>query len=50
MLLVALMVTMSLSGCFGEDEMVFDEPIVEVIEQRVFVTDKAGNRHDFSIQ
>ena len=46
MLLVALMVTMSLSGCFGEDEMVFDEPIVEVIDQRVFVTDKAGNAVD----
>ena len=41
--MVILMVTFSLAGCFGEDEIV-EEPIVEVIEDpRVFVTDKTGN-------
>ena len=42
LLLVALMVTMSLSGCFGSDE-VIEEPVVEEVKDpRVFVTDKTG--------
>ncbi|MEE3038434.1 MAG: hypothetical protein VX328_01565, partial [Candidatus Thermoplasmatota archaeon] len=42
LLLVALMVTMSLSGCFG-DEIVIEEVVEEEVEQpRTFVTDKTG--------
>ena len=42
LLLVALMVTMSLSGCFGNEEIV-EEPVVEEVKDvRVFVTDKTG--------
>ena len=46
LLLVALMVTMSLSGCFGNEEAV-EEPVVEEVKDvRVFVTDKSGNSVD----
>ena len=46
LLLVALMVTMSLSGCFGNDE-VIEEPVVEEVKDpRVFVTDKTGESID----
>ncbi|MBT3420599.1 MAG: hypothetical protein HN433_05410, partial [Euryarchaeota archaeon] len=41
--MVVLMITFSLAGCFGEDEVV-EEPVIEVVENpRVFVTDKTGN-------
>ena len=33
LLLVALMVTMSLSGCFGNDE-VIEEPVIEEVKDR----------------
>ena len=46
LLLVALMVTMSLSGCFGNEEIV-EEPVVEEVKDvRVFVTDKTGESVD----
>ena len=41
--MVALMLTFSLAGCFGND-VVVEEPVVEVLEDvRTFVTDKYGN-------
>ena len=46
LLLVALMVTMSLSGCFGNEEII-EEPVVEEVKDvRVFVTDKTGESVD----
>ena len=49
LLLVGLMVTMSLSGCFG-DEIVVEEPVVVEIENpRTFVTDKTGASVDFPL-
>ena len=45
-LLVTLMVTMSLSGCFSNDEIV-EIPVVVIEEEpRIFVTDKTGNSVD----
>ena len=45
LLLVALMVTMSLSGCFGNEEII-EEPVVEEVKDGVFVTDKTGESVD----
>ena len=40
--MVALMLTFSLAGCFGNDE-VIEEPLVEVLEDvRIFVTNSSG--------
>ena len=40
--MVALMLTFSLAGCFGNDE-VIEEPVVEVLEDvRIFVTNSSG--------
>ena len=46
MLLTLLMVTMSLSGCFGEDEIIEESEVVIEENPRVFVTDKTGNSVD----
>ncbi len=44
--MVVLMLTFSLAGCFGNDE-VAEEPVVVVVEDiRTFVTDKYGNATD----
>ena len=49
LLLVGLMIAMSLSGCFGNEEFV-EEPIEEVNESpRTFVTDKTGNSIDIPL-
>ena len=56
-LLALLMATVSLSGCFGEEEII-PEPVPVVEEDpRIFVTDKTGasprhdaNQHDVPIQ
>ena len=49
LLLVGLMVTMSLSGCFG-DEIVVEEPVVvEIEDPRTFVTDKTGASVDLPL-
>ena len=45
-LLVTLMVTMSLSGCFSNDEVVEIAVVVTEEEPRIFVTDKTGNSVD----
>ena len=47
LLLVALMMTMSLSGCFSKEEVIPPFPVVEAVEDvRIFVTDKSGNSVD----
>ena len=47
-LLALLMATVSLSGCFGEDEVIIEpEPVVEE-DVRIFVTDKTGASLDVS--
>ena len=47
LLLVALMATMSLSGCFSKEEVIPPFPVVEEVEDvRIFVTDKSGNSVD----
>ena len=43
LLLVALMVTMSLSGCLTNEEIVEQIIVEEVESPRTFVTDKTGN-------
>ena len=45
-LLTLLMVTMSLSGCFGEDEIIEEPKVIIEESPRVFVTDKTGNSVD----
>ena len=45
-LLTLLMVTMSLSGCFGEDEIIEEPEVIIEESPRVFVTDKTGNSVD----
>ena len=42
-LLCFLVATLSLSGCFGAEEIEIEEEVVIVEDQRVFVTDKYGN-------
>ena len=39
LLLVALMVTMSLSGCFGNEEII-EEPVVEEVKDRSSICDR----------
>ena len=47
-LLALLIATVSLSGCFGEDEVIIEpEPVVEE-DVRIFVTDKTGASLDVS--
>ena len=41
-LLALLMATFSLSGCFGEDEVIVEPEPIAVEEPRIFVTDKTG--------
>ena len=41
-LLALLMATVSLSGCFGEEEVVSEPALVVEEEPRIFVTDKTG--------
>ena len=45
-LLTLLMVTMSLSGCFGEDEIIEEPEVIIEENPRVFVTDKTGKSVD----
>ena len=47
-LLALLMATFSLSGCFGEDEVIVEPEPVVVEEPRIFVTDKTGASLDVS--
>ena len=42
------MATFSLSGCFGEDEVIVEPEPVVVEEPRIFVTDKTGASLDVS--
>ena len=46
MLLCFLVATVSLSGCFGAEEVEIEEEVVIVEDQRTFVTDKYGNDTD----
>ena len=41
-LLALLMVTVSLSGCFGEEEIIPEPVPVAEEDSRIFVTDKTG--------
>ena len=44
LMLVFLMVTMSLAGCFGNDEKPEAPPEQEILDDpRIFVTDKTGS-------
>ncbi|MAM36787.1 MAG: hypothetical protein CL988_06475, partial [Euryarchaeota archaeon] len=45
-LLTLLMVTMSLSGCFGENQIIEEPEVIIEESPRVFVTDKTGNSVD----
>ena len=45
-LLCFLVATVSLSGCFGAEEVEIEEEVVIVEDQRTFVTDKYGNDTD----
>ena len=47
-LLALLMATFSLSGCFGEDEVIVEPEPIAVEEPRIFVTDKTGASLDVS--
>ena len=44
--LVFLMVTMSLSGCFGKEDVVEEPEIIIEEDVRIFVTDKTGESVD----
>ena len=47
-LLALLMATFSLSGCFGEDEVIVEPEPIAVEEPRIFVTDKTRASLDIS--
>ena len=47
-LLALLMATVSLSGCFGEEEVVPDLVVEEEEQPRIFVTDKTGASLDMT--
>ena len=47
-LLALLMATFSLSGCFGEDEVIVEPEPIAVEEPRIFVTDIPGASLDVS--